>query len=211
LNTTKEHTTMQKIPGRARRILAATIALTAGLSLAFAGTTGAQAREQTQAQNTVLTVKIRSCEGCEVTLISYLRGSEEDGWASDPHSIQNGKAAFVVPTEKTHGLSVMVRTPWEGHMGYATMAVIRYQGLAPGDRIGFNQARTMKKASGCWAGTDDKEASLRIKVRRVTVPGVHERVPGQIVWMPTTQSWLRPIYPVYGGVLGGQDVILCRG
>ena len=136
----------------------------------------------------MLTVKIRSCEGCEVTLISYLKGSEDSGWASDPHTIQNGKAAFVVPTEKTHGLSVMVRTPWEGHTGYATMAVFRYQGLAVGERIGFNRARAMTKASGCWAGTDEKQASLRIKVRRVNVAGVHERVPGQIVWMPTTQE-----------------------
>ena len=202
---------MQKTTGRVRRAVAAAVALTAGVSLASAGSAGAQAREEAQAPNTVLTVKIRSCEGCEVTLISYLRGSEDDGWASDPHSIQNGKAAFVIPTEKTRGLSVAVRTPWEGHLGYVTMAVLRYQGLAPGERIGFNRARTMKKASGCWAGTDEKQASLRIKVRRVNVQGMHERVPGQIVWMPTTQSWLRPILPVYGGVLGGQDVMLCRG
>ena len=209
---------MKKTTGRARRALAA-IALSAGLSLAFAGTTGAQAQgraqgqaqEQARAQNTMLTVKIRSCEGCEVTLISYLKGSEDDGWTSSPHAIRNGKAAFVVPTAKTRGLSVAVRTPWEGHLGYVTMAVMRYQGLKAGERIGFNRARTMERASGCWAGTDEPQASLRIKVRRVTLQGVHEKVPGQIVWMPTTQDWLRPIYPVYGGVLGGQDFILCRG
>ena len=107
---------LQNITGRARRALAASFALIAGLSLAFAGTTGAQAEEKSRAQNTVLTVKIRSCEGCEVTLISYLKGSEDDGWASDPHSIRNGKAAFVVPTEKTLGLNVAVKTPWEGHL-----------------------------------------------------------------------------------------------
>ena len=210
---------MKKTTGRARRALAAAIALSAGLSLAFAGTTGAQAQgqaqgqaqEQERAQNTVLTVRIRSCEGCEVTLISYLKGSEDDGWTSDPHTIRNGKAAFVVPTAKTRGLSVAVRTPWEGHLGYDTMAVMRYQGLKAGERIGFNRARTMERASGCWAGTDEPQTSLRIKVRRVTLQGMHEKVPGQIVWMPITQDWLRPIYPVYGGVLGGQDVIPCRG
>jgi hypothetical protein len=200
---------MQKTTARARRALAAAITLTAGLSMAFAGTTGAQAEQR--AKNTVLTVKIRSCEGCEVTLMSYVRGNESEGWASDPHTIQNGKAAFVVPTEKTRGLTTLVETPWQGHLGYVTMAVVRYQGLAPGERIGFNRARTMKKASGCWAGTEEKQASLRVKVRRVTLPGTHERVPGQIVWMPTTQQWLRPIYPVFGGVLGGNDVMLCNG
>jgi hypothetical protein len=107
-------------------------------------------------------------------------------------------------------MSVMVHTPWEGHTGYATMMVFRYQGLIPGARIGFNRARTMTKASGCWAGTSEQEATLRFKVRRVMVQGVHERVPGNIAWAPTTQVWLRPVYPVYGGVLGGQDVILCK-
>jgi len=33
---------------------------------------------------------------------------------------------------------------------------------------------------------------------------------GQIVFAPTTQEWLRPIYPVYGGVLGGNDYLLCK-
>ena len=54
-------------------------------------------------------------------MISYLKGSEDDGWASDPHTIQNGKAAFVVPTEKTLGLTVAVKTP-----GRATWATSRW-------------------------------------------------------------------------------------
>ena len=204
---------MTTIHRATRRVLAAAVAATVSLSLAFTGTSTAQAstsRAGEQVKTTALTIAIRACEGCEVTLISYNDANPEDGWASDPHVVQNGKAAFVVPTERTVGMSVMVRTPWEGHTGYATMMVFRYQGLVPGDRIGFNRARTMKKASGCWAGTNEKAVTLRFKVRRVNVAGVHERVPGQIAWAPTTQVWLRPIYPVYGGVLGGQDVILCR-
>ena len=116
----------------------------------------------------------------------------------------------MVPTARTVGLSVMVRTPWEGHTGYVTMVVFRYKGLAAGERIGFNRARTKKKASGCWAGTTEKRASLRFKVRRVNVPGVHGKVPGNIAWAPTTQPWLPPMLPVYGGVLGAQDVIPCQ-
>jgi hypothetical protein len=197
----------------ARRLLALVVALAVGATLAVVGTSSARAsdpRAAEQAKTTALTIAIRSCEGCEVTLISYSDANPEDGWASDAHVVQNGKAAFVVPTERTVGMSVTVHTPWEGQTGYATMMVFRYQGLVPGDRIGFNRARTMKKASGCWAGTNKEEVTLRFKVRRVNVAGVHERVPGQIAWAPTTQVWLRPILPVYGGVLGGQDVILCR-
>jgi hypothetical protein len=192
------------------RVLAAAVAV--GLALAGVSTGQASGAETTsaRAKTTAVTVAIRSCEGCEVTLISYTAEDPGSGWASDPHLIANGKAAFVVPTDKTLGLSVAVETPWEGHLGYTTMAVMRYQGLTVGDRIGFNRARTMKKASGCFAGTAKKELLLRLKVRRVMVEGVFEKVPGQIVWAPTTQEWLRPLNPVYGGVLGGQDVLLCK-
>ena len=186
---------MSSITRGVRRALAA-VAVTATLTLVVAGTAASQAQQEratAPAKNTALTIAIRSCEGCEVTLISYSDANPQDGWASDAHVVQNGKAAFVVPTERTVGMSVTVHTPWEGHTGYATMMVFRYQGLAPGDRIGFNKARAMKKASGCWAGTTKKEFTLRFKVRKVTVWGVHERVPGQIAWAPTTQEWLRPI------------------
>jgi hypothetical protein len=194
------------------RALALVVASTLTLSLAFVGPTtavGGRAAPNA-APNTVLTVNVRSCEGCEITLVSYLNGDMGAGWASDPHTVRNGKAAFVVPTAKTEGLSVMVRTPWEGQTGYATMVVFRYKGLAAGERIGFNRARTKKKASGCWAGTTEKQASLRFKVRRVNVQGVHGKVPGNIAWAPTTQAWLPPMLPVYGGVLGAQDVIACK-
>jgi hypothetical protein len=36
------------------------------------------------------------------------------------------------------------------------------------------------------------------------------RTAGNIAWAPTTQEWLRPILPVYGGVLGEQDVFVCK-
>ena len=188
--------------------LTLSLTLSLALSLALVGPTTAVGGRA--APNTVLTVNVRSCEGCEITLVSYLDGDMGAGWASDPHTVQNGKAAFVVPTAKTEGLSVMVRTPWEGQTGYVTMVVFRYKGLAAGERIGFNRARTMKKASGCWAGTTEKQASLRFKVRRVNVPGVHGKVPGNIAWAPTTQAWLPPMLPVYGGVLGAQDVSPCQ-
>jgi hypothetical protein len=138
---------MSRITQGVRRALAATVAVAATLSLGIAGASTAQAqqdRSSAQAKTTALTIAIRSCEGCEVTLISYTDTNPADGWASDAHVVQNGKAAFVVPTERTLGMSVMVHTPWEGQTGYATMMVFRYQGLVPGDRIGFNRARTMK-------------------------------------------------------------------
>ena len=193
------------------RLLVLVVALAVGAALAVVGTSTAQAHapRAAAAPMTALTINIRSCEGCEVTLISYLDDGSQ-GWASDPHSVLNGSVAFVLPTSRTVGMSAMVRTPWEGQTGYVTMVVFRYQGLAPSQRIGFNRARIQKKASGCWAGTTEHKATLRFKVRRVNVPGVHGKVPGNIAWTPVTQPWLRPILPVYRGVLGAQDVILCK-
>ena len=108
------------------RALALVVASTVTLSLTLVGPTTAVGGRA--APNTVLTVNVRSCEGCEITLVSYLDGDMGAGWASDPHTVRNGKAAFVVPTAKTEGLSVMVRTPWEGQTGYVTMVVFRYKG-----------------------------------------------------------------------------------
>ena len=196
----------------ARRLLALVVVLAVGTALAVVATSTAQTgapRAAAAAPTTVLTVNIRSCEGCEVTLVSYLDGYD-DGWSEGPHTVHNGSAAFVVPTSRTAGLSAQVRTPWEGQTGYVTMVVFRYKGLRPGDRIGFNRARSMTRASGCWAGTTDKKATLRFKVRKVNVQGYGGKVPGNIAWAPVTQPWLRPILRVYGGALGAQDVIGCK-
>jgi hypothetical protein len=204
---------VNKMDRHVRVVLAVFVATTAALLLAFAGAGSAETPYKVasaQVDTTALTVAIRSCEGCEVTLLSYTDTAPDAGWSSGRHVIANGKAVFVVPTERTVGMSIMVHTPWEGHTGYATMMVFRYQRMPPSDRIGFNNARNMKKASGCWAGTKKEAATLRFKVHRVRVQGVHKLVPGQIAWAPITQRWLRPMLPVYGGVLGAQDVILCR-
>src|SRR5215213_8773488 len=173
-----------------RRILAAVAVTAATSSLALGGLPNAEAsvaRESVRVKTTAVTVAIKACEGCEVMLLSYTAEDPDSGWSSESHAIVDGKATFVVPTDKTLGLSVAVDTPWEGHLGYTTMAVMRYQGLTTGDRIGFNRARQMKKASGCYAGTTKRELLLRLKVRRVMVEGVFERVPGQIVFAPITQ------------------------
>jgi hypothetical protein len=187
-----------------RRLTACLVAAVTALGLSAGGSSAAQTR------TTALTIAIAQCEGCEVTLVSYTAEDPEHGWTSKPRVVADGTADFVVPTQRTLGLSIAVKTPWEGHLGYTTTAVMRYQGLTVGDRIGFKRARTMEKASGCFAGTAERDLTIRLKVRRVMLDGVFEKVPGQIVFAPTTQEWLRPVYPVYGGVLGGNDYLLCK-
>jgi len=161
-------------------------------------------------KTTVLRINVRACEGCEITLMSFLEGSGEDGWSAGPHTVLHGSVAFVVPTVRTTGLSILVHTPWEGATGFATLVAMRYKGMQPGERIGFNKARTKKKASACWAGTDQAKATLRIKVRRVNLPGTKGKVPGNLAWTPVTQYWLPPMLRAYAGTVGTQDVVLCQ-
>ena len=114
------------------------------------------------------------------------------------------------PTDKTTGLSVMVRAPWEGATGYVTNAVFRYRAYQPGDRVGFTKARAATKGSGCWAGTTDDAVTLKVRVRKVTVRGEGAKVPGSIAWLAVTQDWLRPMVPTWHGIVGTQDVMPCR-
>ena len=163
------------------------------------------------AQNTVLTLNVRSCEGCEITLVQLPRRRHGGGWASDPHTVQNGKAAFVVPTAKTEGISVMVRTPWEGQTGYVHDGRLPLQGSRHGraDRL---QQGPHDEEGQRLLGRHDREAGQpavqgpprqrpgrRTARCRATSPGPRRR-----------QAWLPPMLPVYGGVLGAQDVIACQ-
>jgi hypothetical protein len=161
------------------------------------------------APTTQVTLKVDSCDGCTITLASYLQGSM-DAWESTPKKVSDGSVTFRVPTDRTTGLSVEVRAPWEGATGYVTNAVFRYQGAQPGDKVGFTRARAATKASGCWAGTTDDAVTLKLKVREVQVDGLGGKVPGSIAWFAVTQDWLRPLVEAWGGVVGTQDVMPCK-
>lgn len=117
---------------------------------------------------------------------------------------------FAVPTDRTLGLSMQVRTPWEGGTGFVTNVVLRYQGFQTGDRIGFRAARASKRATACWAGTTEDALTMRVNVRRVQVRGYGGQVPGSIAWAPVTQEWLRPLVNTWRGVVGTQDAMPCK-
>jgi len=158
---------------------------------------------------TAVTLVVPSCEGCEVSVHSYLQGSM-DFWDSTTKAVKDGTVTFKVRTARTTGLSVMVRAPWEGATGYVTNVVFRYKGVQPGTKVGFAQARKVNRASGCWAGTTDADVTLRVKVRRVRVPGEGGPVAGSIAWAAVTQDWLRPLVQTWHGIVGTQDVMPCK-
>ncbi|MCW2736084.1 hypothetical protein [Nocardioides sp.] len=131
-------------------------------------------------------------------------------WQSRGRRVEDGTVTFDVATRRTSGLSATVIAPWEGHTGYLTTVAWRYNGEQVGDTVTLEEAVTKKRASACWEGTRRRDVTIPLVVEEVEVDGVHERVPGSIAFVPTTQSWLGPMREVWDGVLGSQDVNLCR-
>jgi hypothetical protein len=184
------------------------------LASALAPTTDAAPAERSAADSrTRLTFTVADCEGCEVQLVNARSTLDADVvhvWQSRTRTVEDGKVTFRVASRRTWGMSVTVRAPWEGHTGYVTTVAWRYNGERVGDAVTLEEAVTKKRASACWEGTRQRRVRIPLVVEEVEVDGVHERVPGSIAFVSTTQSWLEPMRRVWDGVLGSQDVNVCR-
>jgi hypothetical protein len=187
-------------------------ALLAG-SLAVAAPSAHAQVEDRAAARTTLTFTVDDCEGCEVQLVNARSTLDADVvhvWQSRTKEVRDGTVTFRVATRRTWGLSATVRAPWEGHTGYLTTVAWRYDGEGVGDAVTLEEAVTKKKASACWEGVRSRAVTVPLVVEKVRVRGVKGKVAGSIAFVPTTQSWLPPMREVWGGVLGSQDVNVCR-
>ncbi|HSF37376.1 MAG TPA: hypothetical protein VLA70_14735 [Nocardioides sp.] len=185
----------------AAALLATTLAPTAG------------ATERQAAARTTLTFTVDDCEGCEVQLVNARSTLDADVvhvWESQAKEVSGGQVTFRIPTRRTWGMSATVRAPWEGHTGYATTVAWRYDGELVGDPVTLDEAVTKRKASACWEGVRSRAVTVPLVVAKVRVPGVRREVDGSIAFVPTTQSWLAPMRLAPDGVLGSQDVDICR-
>jgi hypothetical protein len=197
-------TTFAGLAGAA--LLATVLAPIASTAVPTSGDRGAAPR-------TRLTFTVADCEGCEVQLVNARSTLDADVvhvWQSRTRKVEDGKVTFRVASKRTWGMSVTVVAPWEGHTGYLATVAWRYNGEHVGDPVTLAEAVTKKKASACWEGTRQRRVRIPLVVEEVEVDGVHERVPGTIAFVPTTESWLPPMREVWGGVLGSQDVNICR-
>jgi hypothetical protein len=187
-------------------------ALLAGSLAATAPSAHAQVQDRAAARTT-LTFTVDDCEGCQVQLVNARSTLDADVvhvWQSQAKEVRDGRVTFRVATRRTWGMSVTVRAPWEGHTGYATTVAWRYNGEGVGDTVTLEEAVTKRKASACWKGVRSREVTVPLVVEKVRVDGVRKKVAGSIAFVPTTQSWLPPMREVWGGVLGSQDVNICR-
>ena len=197
-------------------VLGATLLPSLLAPTATAGTADRAADARAAQPRTAITFTVDDCEGCEIQLSSALGtyaqadAGKVDFWNSRVKTVEDGSVTFRIPTKRTWGMSVAVEAPWEGHTGYRTTLAWRYNGMRLGDPITLEQAVTKKKASACWEGVRSRQVTVPIVVEKVRVQGVHKKVAGSIAFVPTTQSWLKPMREVWDGVLGSQDVNICH-
>jgi len=173
----------------------------------------AQPEDRSAAARTTLTFTVDDCEGCEVQLVNARSTLDADVvhvWQSRTKEVRDGEVTFRIPTRRTWGMSATVVAPWEGFTGYRTTVAWRYNGERVGDTVTLEEAVTKKKASACWEGVRTREVVVPLVVEKVRVPGQKKEVDGSIAFVPTTTSWLPPMRDAYEGVLGSQDVNICR-
>ena len=194
--------------------LASTALLAGALASAPAQAQPDQSRpDRSAAGRTTLTFTVDDCEGCEVQLLNARSTLDADVvhvWQSRTKEVRDGEVTFRIPTRRTWGMSATVVAPWEGFTGYRTTIAWRYNGEAVGDTVTLEEAVTKKKASACWEGVRIREVVVPLVVEKVRVPGQKKEVDGSIAFVPTTTSWLPPMREAHEGVLGSQDVNICR-
>jgi len=165
------------------------------------------------AGRTTLTFTVDDCEGCEIQLVNARRTLDADVvhvWESRARKVRDGRVRFRIATRRTWGMSATVVAPWEGQTGYRATVAWRYNGKSVGDPVTLEEAVTKRKASACWEGVRSRRVTVPLVVEKVRVDGVRKKVDGSIAFVPTTQSWLPPMREVWDGVLGSQDVNICR-
>jgi hypothetical protein len=201
---------------RGAAAVAAAAAVVAGLTGAVAaGGTAADAAPAAHraVPKTTITFQMPGCDGCDVRLMQARWDDRAKYgvryWSTAQRTVEDGTVAYTVPTKHTHGMSMTVTAPWEGHTGYLTTVAFRYGGEKPGDEVGFREAREKSKASACWAGTRRDAVTIPLTVRKVWVQGVRHRVRGSIAYAKVTQDWMVPMRDVWDGVMGSQDINVC--
>ena len=159
---------------------------------------------------TSLHLHITGCDHCTVQLQHAVNG-KPTVWTSKEQRIgSDHNADFHLRTSRTHGLSFVVRAPWEGNTGAVTNIVTRYAGHAVDSGVGRSSARHAKHAQGCWAGTRLDDVRLDFHVARVaakTLDGHPTQIP--LAYATHTMSSWNPTVRTYRGTIGNQDAFYC--
>lgn len=174
---------------------------------AHAAVHGAGAAKPAQ---TTVRLHVTGCDTCTIQLQHALNGqlhvwtSKEQKIGSDHHAV------FRVRSSRTHGLSFVLRAPWEGNTGAVSNMVTRYAGHDVDSAVSRDAARAGDHAEGCWAGTTLDEVRLDFHVARVsgqTLDGHRTQIP--LAYATHTMSSWKPSVKTYKGTIGNQDAFYC--
>ena len=111
----------------------------------------------------------------------------------------------TVPVASTQGMSFNITAPWKVDIDAEPVIVTQYQGRAEGSRVTKGQATASAKATACWSGTTAASVTLRVSVRRVTLPGMMK---GSTVKVPL--AWMRPTVGTTGGFDKAQKGVIAQ-
>ena len=190
-------------------LLAATLATTAE-GEAHAATSSAGAGAQRAAARTTVHLHVTGCDRCSIRLQHAVNG-KLTVWTSTKQRIgSDHRAVFHVRTSRTHGLSFVVRAPWQGNTGAVSNMVTRYAGHAVDSYVHRTGARRGDRAEGCWAGTNLDDVRLGFHVARVrakTLDGRPTHLP--LAYATHTMSSWKPMVKTFKGTIGNQDAFYC--
>ncbi|MGC4111568.1 MAG: hypothetical protein QM747_14345 [Nocardioides sp.] len=159
---------------------------------------------------TAVHLHLTGCDRCTVQLQQAVNGKLHV-WTSKERTIgSDHRVTFDVPTARTHGLSFLVRAPWEGNTGAVSNMVTAYTGHAVDSHVTRSAARHAPRAEGCWAGTSVDEVFLDFHVARVparTLDGHKTQIP--LAYATHTMSSWKPAVKAFKGTIGNQDAFWC--
>lgn len=149
------------------RTRAVAVGLAASLAAAAVGVVGSASAAE---PSTVITMRVAGCEGCTITPVQAVTG-QSSIWTGTAVTVKGGQAQFTVPTSRTAGMSFNLDASWRVDINAEPVIVTQYQGFAAGDRVSAAQAKSAKKATACWAGTNEAAITLSVRVGRVMTAG----------------------------------------
>ncbi|HEX3929898.1 MAG TPA: hypothetical protein VHW64_04300 [Nocardioides sp.] len=201
---------------RSRRTQGAAAVLATITAVALATTAQGDAHAATKSDTsaaparTTVNLRLTGCDRCTVQL-QHAVNHELTVWTSKERKVgPDHKVVFVVATRLTHGLSFVVRAPWEGDTGAVSNMVTRYPAQAVDSHVSRTVARHARRAEGCWAGTDVDEVFLGFHVARVagrTLDGHKTKIP--LAYATHTMSSWKPAVKTFKGTTGNQDAFYC--
>lgn len=159
---------------------------------------------------TKVRIHVTGCDTCTIQLQHAVNGNQHV-WTSGEQTIGSDQhAVFRVRTSRTHGMSFVIRPPWEGNTGAVSNIVTRYAGQPMDSHVSRAAARGASHAEGCWAGTNLNEVRLGFhvsKVRARTLDGHPTHIP--LAYSTHTMSSWAPTVKTFRGTIGNQDAFWC--